>query len=179
MEQLAAFAPCAPFPIPVFEPPCDPSPADIADFEEFVSRSIAWRQEPERGDLERYLRRFPGHSVRDWKGKGLPCPLDADERERPWRRLKAAEVQIEATKCISRELPRNLRQAAARDPALIWNPLARKYRLRLPSDPLPGHESSSTAPLGTGGVPERKSKHAILADSARPRVGARGADHEN
>jgi len=122
---------------PHFAPPADPSPADLADFEAYIAHQLRGWGEVERADLEAYLRRFPGHSVGDWKAKGLTCPLDAEPHAKPWWKLKPAEVREAGTRTIARDLPRNVRQAAGRDPGLIWNPLARKYRLRLPSDPPP------------------------------------------
>lgn len=112
-----------------------PTHADIVDFEAYVARQTRGWAEPVRTQLEAFLRAAPGLSVADWKGKGLSAPLDAAPRETPWARLKLAEMREEATSTIARDLPRNVRQAAGRDPGLIWNPLARKYRLRLPSDP--------------------------------------------
>lgn len=108
---------------------------DRDDFEAHIAHLLRWRSGEDRESLERFLRTNPGKTVGDWKGKGPVVPVDAEEWEKPWHRLKAEEVQQEAVRYFARELPHNLRQAAARDPALIWNPVARKYRLRLPSDP--------------------------------------------
>jgi hypothetical protein len=123
------------YPAPVFVPPADPSAADLADFEQYIADQLRGRGETECADLEAYLRRFPGHSVADWKGKSMCPPLDAAPYHRPWSKLKAEEVREAATRAIARDLPRNVRQAAGRDPALIWNEYARKYRLRMPGDP--------------------------------------------
>lgn len=120
---------------PVFDPPGNPLAADLADFEDYIASQTAGRTGAERDELEAYLRRFPGHSVSDWKAKGLPHPLDAEPYQKPWRKLPREEVRAEGTRTIARDLPRNIRQAAARDPDLIWNPLARKYRLRVDGDP--------------------------------------------
>lgn len=158
---------------------CSDNQNDLADREAFICRVVSGYAEPDRGELAAYLRANPGQTARDWKGKGPSLPFDEERGEAPWSKLKADDVRPIAIAASARDLPQNIRQAAARDPALIWNPLARKYRLRLASDPLPGHESFCTAPKGTGGVPRNESKHAILADRARPRAGARGADHEN
>jgi hypothetical protein len=122
-------------PAPIFKPPVEPSAADLADFEQYISGQLRGWGEPERSDLEAYLRRFPGHSVADWKAKSVCPPLDAEPHHLPWWKLKAEEVREVATRTIARDLPRNIRQAASRHPDLIWNPLARKYRQRLPSDP--------------------------------------------
>lgn len=117
---------------------------DQNDFEAHITRLLRGRCEEDRESLNRFLRANPGMTVGDWKGKGPVIPADAEAWEKPWHRLKASEVHEQASRYFARELPRNLRQAAARDPAMIWNPLARKYRLRLPSDPQPeggGHET--------------------------------------
>jgi hypothetical protein len=108
---------------------------DIDDFEAHIASLLAGRVEPDRSDLERYLRANPGMTVGDWKGLGPVVPPDAQRWERPWKRLKPDEVKAEAVRHFARELPRNLRQAAAHHPGLIWNALARKYRPRLASDP--------------------------------------------
>ncbi len=126
---------------PVFPPPVDPSQADKDDFEEHIITQLGNRTGDDRAEIEAYLRRFPGHTVADWKAKGLPHPFDAEPSEKAWSKLKTVEVRQAATRTIARNLPRNIRQAASRDRGLIWNPLARKYRLRLPSDPRPGLES--------------------------------------
>lgn len=159
-------------------PSPEPCAADSADWQAYVERVAGQWPEPERSELSSYLLANPGHTVRDWKGKGPSSPCDADPWEKPWSRLRPELVRSTAIAAPARQLPRNIRQAASRDPALIWNPLG-KYRLRLPDDPLPGVKSSEADHLGTGGVPRNESKHAILAERARPRVGARGADHEN
>lgn len=114
---------------------------DIDDFKRHIASLLAGRSEPDRSDLERYLRANPGMTVRDWKGKGPATPLEAEQWDKPWHKLATSEVRREATSAFARELPQNARQAAARDRGLIWNELARKYRLRLPSDPLPGLET--------------------------------------
>lgn len=110
---------------------------DKADFENHIVFLLAGRVEPDRSELERFLRANPGLTVGDWKGSGPVVPADEQRWEKPWRRLPANEVREEAARHFARELPRNLRQAAARHLDLIWNPLARKYRLRLPTDPAP------------------------------------------
>lgn len=110
---------------------------DIEDFEMHIARLIRGRPDDEGEELRTFLLANPGMTVRDWKGKGPSVPFDAEPGEKLWHRLKRAEVRDAATRAFARELPRNLRQAAARDPGLIWNHLARKYRKRLPSDPQP------------------------------------------
>jgi len=108
---------------------------DITDFEAHIAFLLSGRVEPDRSELERFLRANPGLTVGDWKGSGPVVPADAQRWEKPWRLLPSDAVKEEAARHFARELPRNLRQAAARDPGLIWNPLARKYRLRTPADP--------------------------------------------
>lgn len=107
---------------------------DIADFEQHIAALITGWGEPDRSDLEAFLCRNPGMTIRDWKGLGPSIPLEPEGWEKPWHRLKPEEVKREAVKAYARELPCNLRQAAARHPDLIWNPLARKYRVRQPDD---------------------------------------------
>jgi len=126
---------------------------DIADFEEYIASQLQGRKGAEAKDVECYLRRFPGRNIRDWKGEGDPDYLpDARPHEEPWHRLNQREVRAEATQCIARSLPANVRQAAARDPELVWNPLARRYRFRQPDDPPHGgNESLLIARSPTGG----------------------------
>lgn len=122
-----------------------PVPADLDDFEAYIARQVRGREGEERDDLEAYLRTYPGRSVADWKGKALTAPVDALPWERPWHKLNRAEVRDAATRSLARDLPLNIRKAAGRDPGLIWNDYARKYRARLASDPAHemggGHES--------------------------------------
>lgn len=116
----------------------DASPGDLADFEAFIDAALRGRTGAERLDLEQYLRSHPGHTVRDWKGKGDPHFLCPDETDEPsWDRLNTAQVQEVATREVARNLPRNVRQAAARDACLIWSSLARRYRFRRWDDPEP------------------------------------------
>lgn len=109
---------------------------DLADREAYITRVVGGRDnDPEFAKLPDYLRANPGHTVRDYKGLGPVVPDEAEMGEKPWHRLGAEEVREAAVTASARDLPRNVRQAAARDPGLIWNPLARKYRLRQPGDP--------------------------------------------
>ena len=117
---------------------------EIEDFDAHIGSLIEFRREPDRSELERFLRANPGKTVRDWKGTGPSTPPAATRWETPWHRLRTSEVREAATRSFARELAQNVRRAASRDPGLIWNPLARKYRLRLPTDPpmeVGGHES--------------------------------------
>lgn len=109
---------------------------DLADLEAHIARVVAGRaSDPDYAGLADYLRANPGHTVRDYKGLGPSVPPDPRPWEKAWHKVTAEEVRTAAPAASARDLPRNVRQAAARDPGLIWNPLARKYRLRLPSDP--------------------------------------------
>ena len=121
------------------------STADLDDFEAYIARQVRGREGDERADLEAYLRTYPGRSVADWKGRALTAPVDALPWEKPWHKLNPAEVRDAATRSLARDLPLNIRKAAGRDPGLIWNDYARKYRARLASDPAHelggGHES--------------------------------------
>jgi hypothetical protein len=118
--------------------PASPTPDDSADFEEFIAAQLGGRTGEERADLERYLRALPGATVREWKGKGDLWHLSGPEPDqRPWHKLKAREVRALATRNPARTLPHNVRQSAARDPGLVWNPLARRYRLRASATPAP------------------------------------------
>lgn len=107
---------------------------DIEDFEAHIARLLEGRCEEDRASLNRFLRANPGMTVRDWKGKGPSTPFDAEPWEKPWHRLPSDQVRAEAVQHFARDLPRNLRQAAARHPGLVWNPLARKYRERREGD---------------------------------------------
>lgn len=108
---------------------------DLADFEAFIAGSIAHLSEPDRSDCEGYLRAYPGKSMRDWKGKSAAYLPAREYDQKPWQSLKPGMVRDMATSRLARDLPHNVRQAAAHDPELVWNPLARKYRQRQPGDP--------------------------------------------
>lgn len=109
---------------------------DLADRETHITRLVAGRDsDPDFEKLAEYLRNNPGHTVRDYKGTGPSVPPEPLPWEKPWHKLSAEEVRTAAVRASARELSRNIRQAAARDPGLIWNPLARKYRLRAAGDP--------------------------------------------
>jgi hypothetical protein len=106
-------------------------PADVADFKAWVEHQVASCTPDEQAQFERYLRAFPGRSWRDYKGKGDPCfPAPTQHGERPWRKLRPDDVRALAVTTLARDLPRNYRQAASHDRALIFNELARKYRYR-------------------------------------------------
>lgn len=111
------------------------SPGDLDDFEAFIAEALRGRTGTERAEVERYLRDHPGEDIRDWKGKCDRWHLpQAKPEEQPWETLSLAHVRALATRELARRLPRNIRQAAARDPCLIWNELARRYRLKRPDD---------------------------------------------
>lgn len=107
--------------------------ADRADFEAYIAAELRGRSGEERADAEAYLRTHPGMSIRDWKAKGYPMSL-GEPGEDEWADLDADQVRAAATRQPARLLARNVRQAAGRDPSLVWNPLARRYRRRLPGE---------------------------------------------
>lgn len=108
--------------------------ADRADFDAYIAGQLRGRSGPEREEVEGFLRAHPGSAARDWKGKGCEAPALDQADEAPWFDLREADVRALATATVARLLPRNVRQAAGRDASLIWNPLARKYRLRLDAE---------------------------------------------
>ncbi len=132
------------------------STADLDDFEAYIARQVRGREGDERDDLEAYLRTYPGRSVADWKGKALTAPVDALPWEKPWHKLNRDEVRDAATRSLARDLPLNIRKAAGRDPGLIWNDYARKYRARLATDP--AHEmgggTETSCMVGDGPAPK-------------------------
>ena len=75
---------------------------DIDDFEQHIASQIEGRVEPDRSDLEAFLRRNPGMTVRDWKGLGPSTPFEAQSWEKPWDRLTADEVKREAVREFAR-----------------------------------------------------------------------------
>ena len=105
-------------------------PADTGDFKQWVEAQVAACRPEDQDDVRRYLRANPGHTLREWKGKGDPNLLAAQPGEIPWKRLAPADVRLIATTTVARCLPQNVRQAAAHDPALIFNKLAKKYRFK-------------------------------------------------
>jgi hypothetical protein len=105
--------------------------------------------------LERYLAANPAMTARDFEGKG-PTPFNPFDkcRESPdgWRTLDRRLVREAATTTPARFLTRRYRIAAARDPALIWDPASLLYRLRNEGAPAP-REASDGGRL-TGGACE-------------------------
>lgn len=78
-----------------------------------------------------YLAANPGKTVRDYKGKDT-APFDkfyAPPGEVPFDRLDRDHVRYRADGIPARLLPRNVRQAAARDEGMFWDEAARAYRL--------------------------------------------------
>lgn len=119
--------------------------ADRADFGAYIDAQLRGWADPQRAEAERWLRQHPGMSARDWKGKGCDAPAPAEAHEAEWSSLDPIEVRERATTTVARLLTRSTRQAAGRDLSLIWNPLARKYRLRLAG------EEGRDAPRQDGG----------------------------
>ncbi len=141
---------------------------DIEDFERQIARATRGRTDEEAQEVRSYLLANPGQTVRDYKGKGPTIPSDRQVGEKHWTKLRRADVQAAATTAFARDLPHNIRQAAASDPGLIWNNLARKYRKRLPSDPPGGgHESYR---LGSEEPAAVTRIHAIPKNPARTRL---------
>lgn len=124
-KSLPSEAPEAPFPVR----------ADLNDFEAWVQWASKGFTGPSYDGLADWLRAVPGRTVRDWKGKGPSQPWPANDWDTPWHKLKPNEYREQAVRHLARELPQNVRQAAAHDPMLVWNDYGRKYRWRLPSDP--------------------------------------------
>lgn len=85
-------------------------------------------------DLAAYLAASPARTTRDYKGKGFGpfAPFDRDHAARdatPWHKLDKREVRALAITYPARFLPKGVRQAAARDPSLTWDEIARRYHL--------------------------------------------------
>lgn len=90
----------------------------------------------EQNELAAYLAGNPGKTARDFKGKDT-APFDklyVAPGECPFDQLDAETVRREAVGVPAIYLPRNIRQAAGRDRALIFDDQARAYRLLAPSD---------------------------------------------
>lgn len=118
-----------------FFPTSDPAatPADRADFEGYIAQCLDGRTGDERAELERYLRANPGSTVRDWSD-GYPrqlCEIEVDHHAPASGRARIAYVREKATRSLAHTLPLDIRREAARDTALVWNPLARRYRARV------------------------------------------------
>lgn len=148
--------------------------ADRADFDAYVASQLNGWTDPLRAEVEGFLRAYPGSSVRDWKGKGCDAPMPAQADEAAWLDLDPNEVRHRAIATVARLLTRNIRQAAGRDPSLIWNPLARKYRLRLASE---DGRADAGQGEGTGrdaatpyGSPEAAEQSAVMAPTPGEKV---------
>jgi hypothetical protein len=133
--------------------------ADRADFETYIAAELRGRSGTERTEAEAFLRANPGMSVRDWKGKGFPMSLGEPDQE-DWSDLDPDQVREAATRQPARLLARNVRQAAGRDPSLVWNPLARRYRRRVAGEERCGGlgQGGDTGPNGSApyGTAERR-----------------------
>lgn len=82
--------------------------------------------------LDTYLAANPDKTARDFKGKGFDtfAPFDKDHvrsNEQPWHKLNPVAVRDAATTEKARFLTKGERQAAARDPGLIWDEATRSY----------------------------------------------------
>lgn len=111
------------------------SAADLADFEAFIAM-YGSKTSSEETDLQRWLRANPGHSYREGK-KGEPYSIRMDpiDPSAPKAGIaRARYVRQCATTYLAHTLHVDIRREAAHDPALVWNPLARRYRLRAAGD---------------------------------------------
>lgn len=82
-------------------------------------------------NLTAYLTANPGKTARDYKGKDT-APFDKSRvalGEKPFDRLDRDHVRCRADGVPARLLPRNVRQAAARDEGMAWCEATRAYRL--------------------------------------------------
>lgn len=112
------------------------TPANQADFEAYITQHTSLIAGADEADLIRYLRANPGHSRREWKRGSTPHLAEqAIDPLAPKDGLpRVAYVREQATTYLAHTLPLNIRREAARDPALVWNPLARRYRARTAED---------------------------------------------
>ena len=96
----------------------------------------------ESSPLDAYLAANPDKTARDFKGKGFDTfhPFDKDHvgpNEQPWHKLNPVAVRDAATTEKARFLTKGERQAAARDPGLIWDEANRTYCRRADIAPHP------------------------------------------
>ncbi|WP_294289096.1 hypothetical protein [uncultured Sphingomonas sp.] len=113
-----------------------------------------------------YLAANPGKTVRDWKGKDWVAfdKFYVGSGEVPFDRLDRDQVRYQADGVPARFLPRNVRQAAGRDPGMVWDEVARAYRLapaRKPRERCAAASSTSDYP-----TPASALSHARAATSA-------------
>ena len=120
--------------------------------------------EQDREAMHRYLTENPAMTERDWKGKGFDRyhPFEKDyvsPLERPWHELGKDEVRKAATSTKARYLSKGERQAAARDPGLIWDERTREYRLRDAATPAPQEATSEgDSREGASKVPDHSAR---------------------
>jgi hypothetical protein len=120
---------------------------EIADWEEFLTGQVLRARADGNDDvhIEQFLRSNPGTDYADFfeylSGEFYRCrpPSLPQPDEVPWQELDRDVVRRLATEKLARRLPANVRQAAGRDAALIFNPLSRRHRLR-PGDLTPPQE---------------------------------------
>lgn len=122
------------------------SAADLADFEAFIAM-YGDKADAGENDLQRWLRANPGHSHREGeKGEPYSLRMDPVDPIAPRAGLaRARYVRQRATTYLAHTLHVDIRREAARDPALVWNPLARRYRRRTAEDAPAGCVSVETA----------------------------------
>ena len=114
----------------------------------------------EQAALAAYLAANPSMTARDFKGKGFGpfAPFDKHHvgpGEKPWHKLDREQVRKAATSEKARFLSKGERQAAGRDPGLVWDEQAGAYRRRAdapphPSLPSPGGAQGEGAANVTG-----------------------------
>ena len=136
-------------------------------------------------ELERYLAANPGMTTRDYKGKGFNefAPFEKDfvrPNEEPWQSLDREEVRRQATSGKARYLPRNVRQAASRDPGLEWDAQALAYRLRsvAPYGLSPGREAGNAGEGGKKVEGHSRTRPAAGRDENSMTVSPRIFDHD-
>ena len=83
---------------------------DIDDFEAHIASLIAGRAEPDRSDLERYLRANPGMTVGDKKTVNVPCdqaygPLNPEMRQAVPREGIPADIPLDIGTQLQMQTP--------------------------------------------------------------------------
>lgn len=109
--------------------------ADLADFEAYIAM-YGSKTNGEETDIQRWLRANPGHSYREGK-KGEPYSIRMDPIDPCAPKAgvaRARYVRQCATTYLAHTLHVDIRREAAHDPTLVWNPFARRYRLRTVGD---------------------------------------------
>ena len=113
---------------------------------------------PDQASLAAYLAAHPNMTARDFKGKGFDAfhPFDKDyvaPGELPWHTLDPEQVRAAATSEKARFLSKAVRQAAGRDPELVFDDLTGSYRRRSDTPPAPSRATGGCVE----GVPTHES----------------------